>query len=106
MRRFAFVIMILGMFVLFWFMGSDGEEIESYEDLENLEINQKVFLEGRIISERIIYSGTKLIILDSGIELVCECVGNFIGEDVFVEGVVEEYKGKKQVGVLAITHVA
>jgi DNA/RNA endonuclease YhcR with UshA esterase domain len=102
MRRFAFVIAIIGMFVLAMFMGRGNLEIESRENLEQLEINRKVSLSGKVVEERVLYVGTKMFILDNGIELVCECVDSFQGEDVVVEGVVSEFENKKQVNVLKI----
>ncbi|MFH1425682.1 MAG: hypothetical protein ABIG28_03075 [archaeon] len=99
MRRWAFVIFIIGMFVLLLFLGKSGERVEN---LEGLVENSKVIVSGEVVSERVIYEGTKLFVLDSGIELVCSCLGSFVGEEVEVEGVVEGYEGKKQVRVLEI----
>jgi hypothetical protein len=103
MRRVAFVVMIIGMYILVLFIGFGVKEIEGYEDLLDLEVNQKVFLEGIIVSERIIYEGTKLFVFENGIELVCECLESFVGKRVEVEGVVEEYDGRKQVRVLEMS---
>lgn len=101
MRRWAFVIAILGLFVLVLVFGFNRIEVSSLDELLLLEINQRVFLTGNIVSERVIYSGTWLLVLDSGIEMVCSCTRSFFGQ-VDVEGVVSEYNGKKQVEVLKI----
>ena len=66
MRRWAFVIAILGMFVLALLMNYlPAKEIKSYEDLQDLEINARVSLNGEVVEERIIYEGTKILILDN-----------------------------------------
>jgi hypothetical protein len=101
MRRWAFVIVIVGMFVLVWFLGFDVEIVRSFEDLSGLEINQKVELNGTVVGERRIANG-KILDLDSNISLVCSCLGDFLGLEISVEGVVSEYDGKRQVDVLKL----
>ncbi len=102
MRRLAFVVVIVGMFVLLLLLNLEPETVESLEDLEGLEINTRVVVSGEVVSERVLYLGKRLLVLENGIELVCSCSGGFIGREVFVEGVVSEYGGKKQVEVLEI----
>jgi len=99
MRRWAFVVAVFGMFVLVMFLGFFGKEVES---LEGLEVNQKVYLEGEVVEERFLFGNSRLLVLDNGIELVCECSGSFKGRDVEVVGVVSEFEGNKQVEVLEI----
>lgn len=99
MRRWAFVIAMLGMFVLVLFFSVGPEEVES---VEGLVVNKNVLLNGIVVEERVIYEGVKVLILDSGIELVCECDESFVDRRVRVEGVVEEFDGRKQVRVLRI----
>ena len=49
------------------------------------------------------YDEFKLLVLDSGIELVCDCgFESFLDLEVNVEGVVSEFNGKRQVEVLKI----
>ena len=98
MRRWAFVVSILGMLVLAGFFVFD---VKTADNLEELEINQKVRLDGTVLSEKASY-GIRIFELDNGIELVCECNGGFKGKMVFVEGVVSEYKENKQIEVLKI----
>ncbi|MBU0760129.1 MAG: hypothetical protein KJ600_01155 [Nanoarchaeota archaeon] len=102
MRRFAFVIAILGMFVLVLLLSQKPVSVIGYEDLEDLELNTRVEVVGEVVSEKIIYGDNKVLVLDGGIELVCEGVGGFVGNEVRVVGVVNEYDGKKQVSVLEI----
>ena len=102
MKKITFVFFILGMFVLAGFYFFDSEEIDELKDLENLEINSRVFVSGTVIDERFLYEGTKLLVLNNRIDLVCECSENFKGRKVFAEGIVQEYEGKRQVLVLSI----
>jgi len=99
MRRWAFIIVVLGMFFLGFMLVQEGKVVSSLEELEDLEVNQKVVIEGEIIESRLLYGNTRLLKLDSGIELICEC--SFSGS-VKVDGIVSEYEGKKQVEVLKI----
>jgi hypothetical protein len=105
MRRWAFVVMIVGMFVLFLLLEKGPIAVESYSDLEELEINERVSFEGRVIEERIIYEDTKLFELENGIELICECLDNFEGKEIKVIGIVEEYNGRRQVRVSFIREI-
>jgi hypothetical protein len=105
MRRWAFVLMIVGMFILFLFLIKDPVEVDSYSDLEELEINQMIIMKGELVSERIIYEGTKLFGINNDIELICECLDNYEGKEIEVVGVVEEYNGRKQVRVSSIREI-
>jgi hypothetical protein len=98
MRRWAFVVAILGMFVLLFFLSYGEKEVDS---LEGLEINQRVLVGGTVVEERAI-SGGRILRLENGIEVVCECVGSFKGREVSVIGIVSEFEGEKQVDVLRI----
>jgi len=102
MRRFAFVIAILGMFVLVLLLNKSEIEVNNYEELEGLEINERVIVNGFVVSERYIFEEV-LLTLDNNLELICECVGNFEGREINAVGVVEDYKGKKQIRVLEIS---
>ena len=102
MRRWAFVVAVLGMFVLLLFLGFGEEEVGSYSELQELEINSRVVVSGEVVSERVISGRRRLLELDSGIVAVCECVGNFAEERVEILGVVSEFEGERQVEVLRI----
>ena len=119
MRRFAFVVLVLGMFVLVVLLNGSPVEVFGYGNLESFELNQRVSVSGEVVSEKIIYSGKWVLVLDiensenslalvsnetssSEIELVCSCEGGFLGEEVNVVGVVGEYNEKKQIEVLKI----
>ncbi|MFH1290467.1 MAG: hypothetical protein ABIH92_03600 [Nanoarchaeota archaeon] len=99
MRKWAFIVAILGMFVMVLFLNLEPEKVEDYSDLEELELNTRVSVMGKVVSERLIYGRTELLVLDNGIDLVFEGVGNFENEEIEVVGVVSEYNEKKQVTV-------
>ena len=99
MRRIAFIVVMLGMLVLVGLMIFNIREVK---DLEGLEINQKVSLSGKVISERVIYSDEKILMLDKNISLICSGCGSYLNSEIMVEGVVEEYEGEKQVRVLKV----
>ena len=101
MRKLSFIIVAFGMLVLSWLFIFDYAEVAGYSDLENLEINQKVFLSGKIVETRFITRG-QILTLDSGVELICECFEDFSGREVQVEGIVSEFEGKRQVEVFEI----
>ena len=102
MRRIAFAVAILGMFFLFLFFNTKPTFVGTIAELNILSENKKVFVEGKVVSERNIYEGTLLLVLENGIEVICECSGNFLDSDIEVEGFAEEYEGKKQVRALEI----
>ena len=90
---------MLGMLGLVGLMSFDVREVDK---LDGLEINQRIVLTGRVISERVIYSDEKLLVLDKNITLICSGCGSYLNSEIMVEGVVEEYEGEKQVRVLRI----
>ena len=103
MRRFAFIIAVLGMVILLFILSfGKMERIESYEKLEELEVNKRVFIVGEVVEEKIIFGARKVLVLENGVQLVCECAGNFKEKKVEVEGIVSEFEGKKQIEVLRI----
>ena len=103
MRRLSFIFTILGVLILLFLLGFGKQtEINNPEELERLELNSRVFISGKTVSEKIIFGADKILVLDSGIELVCSCSGNFKDKKVEAEGIVSEYNGVKQIRVLKI----
>lgn len=101
MRRFAFVVAFLGIFVLLGLLVFlPPKEIKSLGDLQDLRVNQKVFLTGKVESEK--QFGDFNIMHVEGVEVVCECKRSYIDKDLEILGAVSEYEGKKQVSVLRI----
>lgn len=65
--------------------------------LMNLEANSRVYLSGFVNRQ----SGN-YIYVDS-IAVNCECRENYLGREVYVEGKVEDYLGKKKIRALKIS---
>ena len=105
MRRWAFVIAVLGLFVLFLFFNSGAKDIECYENLQSLGLNSVVDVRGLVVEEKLIFGGTKILVLENGVELICDCPDNFEGEEIFAEGIVSEFEKMKQISVLRIGKV-
>lgn len=103
MRKWAFIVFILGMFVLILLMVFlPVRKIETFEELNKFEVNQKISLTGRVVEERVISLNRKILTLENEIQLVCDCSESFDGKEVNVFGLVSEYDGKRQVEVLRI----
>ena len=102
MRRLAFVVAFLGMFILVILLSAEPVEISSEKDLADLEVNKRVVLLGEVVSEKVIYGKTKEIILDNEIKVYCECTESYKNNFVRIVGKVEKYKGKTQVRALEI----
>jgi hypothetical protein len=97
MRKMAFVIFVIGIFLMFILTNLSPKEIKNAEDLEFLELNTRIVVSGEVVSERIIYDGTRLLELDNNVMVLCECDRGFKGKDIRVIGKVSDYDGKKQV---------
>ena len=102
MKRIALLIAVMGLFVLGLLMlNLKAVEVGNEDDLKKLEVNTKVIVEGRVAEERVLYLGTKLLIIND-LEVICECSESFKGRRIRVEGLVDEFNGKRQVRVLKI----
>lgn len=102
MRRFAFIVAILGIFVFALVLNSGVKILDSYEDLEKLEVNQRVFVSGKVIGEKVVFGNERVLTIENGIEMICECERSYRGSLVEVVGIVESYRGRKQVRILKI----
>ena len=100
MRRSSFIFAILGISFLFYLLIFGEIKIEEFKDLEDLEINSKVILEGFVEEEK--NFGTFKILKINGIDVVCNCLESYLEKEIVVEGVVSEYLGKKQIKTLSI----
>ncbi len=102
MRRISFIIAILGIFVLILLIWLIPEvKINSKDDLSGLVDNQRVRLSGFVEGERN-YEGI-LIFYINGIKVVCSGCDSLEGREIEINGIVEEYEGKKEVEVLEIS---
>lgn len=102
MRRLAFIVAIVGLFVFALVLNSGVKTLDSYGDLEKLEVNQRVFVSGKVIDEKVVFGNERVLVLNNGIEMICECERSYKGSLVEVEGIVESYMGRKQVRILKI----
>jgi len=104
LRKYAFIVSILGIAVLLGLLILSPRELGSLEELDNIEINEKVVLEGKVESERDF--GDFKVLSIRGIEIVCECGGeddgSYLNKEVKIIGLVEEFRDKRQVRVLRI----
>lgn len=90
---------MIGLFVLLsLFYFSSPVEISRLDELENLSDNQKVLLKGPVEDERFIQGGSVFYISD--IRVYCKgCKESYLDREVFVEGVVENYRGLEVVAL-------
>jgi len=102
MRRFAFAVALTGLFALAILLIQAPKKINNLSDLEDLEVNRRVFIEGMVVEERVLSSGSRVLNLNNGFVLICACSKNFNGKFVTAEGVVSTYSDKKQVTALRI----
>lgn len=86
MRRIAFIVGFIGLAFLVGFLVVDGFEVKSFDGLI---IGDVVSVSGVVSEERKFGTG-KLIIIEE-IVVFCECIGDYVGKKVFVEGVIERF---------------
>ncbi|MBS3077092.1 hypothetical protein J4233_02360 [Candidatus Pacearchaeota archaeon] len=97
MRRLAFAVFVVGMFLMFVLVNLSPEEIDDIEEIELLELNTRISVSGEVVKERIIYEGTRILEFDNGVVVLCECDGSFKGKDVKIIGKVSDYEGERQI---------
>ena len=103
MRRLAFAITILGIFVLIILLNlSSPIVINNYSELSKLTDYTKVQTQGRVISERILYADTKLLKLDNNLEILCQACPSYINRTLQVIGTSETYINRTQINALKI----
>ena len=102
LRKISFAAAILGIVLLFGYLEFSITEIDNAEDLEKLEINSKVSLEGKVEGYKNI--GDIDIFYIKGIEIVYSYekfeVKQLEGKNVKIKGTLEEYHSKKQIRLL------
>jgi len=109
MKKYAFIVSILGISVLLTLLLVVPEEITE-NSMDAMEINEKIYLEG-VINKELDYGDFKILELEIDgessrlIDVVCDCKESYLEKKVSVIGVVEEYEGEKQVRVLSIMEV-
>lgn len=103
MRRWAIIFVFVGLTVLLclvWFL--KPLYIESGEELIELEDGAQVFVEGEVLKVKM-SKGISIISLARNISVTCEyCAENFNGKNIAVLGVVESWRGEKEVRALRV----
>lgn len=100
LKRIAFIVAILGSSLLILLLVWGVVMVEGLEDLEFFEINKNVLIGGVILGEK--DYGNFRVLNVQGVDILCDCKGNFLGREVFILGVVGEYLEKKQINVLVM----
>jgi hypothetical protein len=100
LKKVSFAVTILGIGILLGMLVLPAREME---DLQSARDNEKVFLEGKVEGEKDF--GDFRILKIKGIDIYCSCSESYLGKDVYVEGFVEEFNGKRQIRVLRIVEI-
>jgi len=102
LRKYAFIVAILGIAVLLGLLILSPKELDSSDELDSMEINEKVVLEGKVESERD-FGGFRIMGIEGkDFKVICECEESYLDKEVEILGLVEEFNDKKQVRVLRI----
>ena len=102
MKNWAFVIMAVGFFTLALVMEFSQSVISSGSEIENLPDNSKVLIRGKVVSEKYTSDAVKTFVLDNALKVDCRCGEEYLNKSVEIEGVVDEYNGRKEILVLRI----
>lgn len=115
LRKYAFIVAILGIAFLLGLLILPAKKIVEersglveINNLEELEINDKVIFSGKVGSESDFgdFKIWKLSAITSGAEMdfdvVCDCRESYLGREVEIVGLVSEFNGERQVRVLRI----
>lgn len=101
MKRVSFILAILGLAFLLGILIFPGYvEVKGVDDLRELEINDKVVVRGFVERENVINDNFRLLEVN-GITITCECGDqeSYLGMEIVVKGLVEEYEGTRQIDV-------
>lgn len=94
---------MLGLGTLSIIIFKSPVEIDSAETLDSFEINTKVELDGKVERERV-FEDFKVLVVE-GIEIICDCEEYYLGKQIKIIGLIDEYNGKKQIKALTIEEV-
>ena len=90
MRRLSFIITITGIFILLIILtNSKPIEVNSPEEIESLYQNQKIFIQGKVISQT-----SSSIKLDNNIIISCRNCPTYTNKNVTVIGYFDSYFNK------------
>ena len=104
LRKISFILASLGIAFLLALLIIPGEELGD-RDIDNMMVNEKVFLEGKVESERDFGNFKIWKINGKDFEVVCDCEESYLNKEVQIIGLVDEFNEEKQVRVLEITEI-
>ena len=108
LRKYAFIVAILGIAFLLGLLILSPKELGSLDELDSMEINEKVMLKGKVGSERDFgdFRIWKLSVIEGDTEIdfevICDCKESYLGREIEIVGLVSEFNGERQVRVLRV----
>lgn len=102
MRRLSFIITIIGLFTLVLLLNLQAPiKLNSKEQLQKLNENQKVKISGKVISERQI-TGAKILTLQNSFILLCKNCPPYLKKNITAIGIIQPYQKEKEINILKI----
>ncbi len=99
--RICLVLSIIGIGILLFSMNLPAKQVRSIDDIKELPLNTKVILYGKVTEEKL-YDEFKIMKIN-GIDATCSnCLGQYKGKEILIEGLVSEYEGTRQIKVLRL----
>ena len=103
MRRYALPLAVLGIFILFVILlNLKPLEVFSPSELENLETNSIVYIQGTVLKE-IKYDKTSILNLENQFQLICDSCPSYLNKKISSISVISRYNSKIQVRVIKIS---
>jgi hypothetical protein len=104
MRRQAFALTILGLFILLFFFNSKPLPLQSQEQLEQFQPNQKFLIRSQVIKET--YTKTnKILHLDNSLSLQCpRPCPSFLNQNITATAILEKYNNNNYLKILEIKY--
>jgi hypothetical protein len=102
MRRLAFAIAILGIFILLFFLQSKPLPISSLDNLSQYQPNQKFLINGQVLKES--YTKTnRILTLNNDLKLQCpRPCPSFLNKNISASVLLEKYNNKEYLKILKI----
>ena len=76
-------------------------KLNSVSDLNNTSDNDKIYLSGKVIKQTR-FGSSSLLGMDNGLEVQCSCKSSYKNKNVSIEGIIDDFSGKKRVVALKI----
>jgi len=102
MRKLTFILVLLGIFALFILLNLQKPlEITSPSQLSNLEINQKVLISGKVVSESL-QGSTRLLKFNNSLEVCIKSPISYVNRTLTLIGITSKYLNKTEIQALRI----